>query len=243
MKKFLLIFGALLIVGYLVFSVFYFGKVSQNEACTSFEVMVKDSGETQFIHSDEVEAFIKAKGLDPVGKPLQEVNTLAIRDAILSNRLVKSAEVYLTSQGAVVANIQQRKPVLRVIPDVGGSYYIDNNRERMPVSPNYAVYVPLVTGAVREDFAKNELYDFAQFLNDNPGWDAWVEQIVVRKNSDVEFVPRAGDFRVVLGKLDHYPAKLAKFTLFIEKGLNVVGWNRYSEVNLKYENQVVCTKK
>jgi len=28
----------------------------------------------------------------------------------------------------------------------------------------------------------------------------------------------------------------------MEKGLNVVGWNRYTEINLKYENQVVCKK-
>ncbi|MDR1742600.1 MAG: hypothetical protein LBR48_02120 [Dysgonamonadaceae bacterium] len=243
MKKFLVIFGALLIVGYLVFAVFYFGKTSQTEVCDGFEVIVKDSVNTKFIQSSEVEALVKQKGLNPVGKLLREVNTLAIKEAILTNRLVKSADVYTTAQGVVVATIYQRKPVLRVIPDAGASYYIDNNRERMPVSLSYAVYVPLVTGSVKEDYAKNELYDFAQFLNNNPDWDAWVDQIVVRKNRDVEIVPRIGDFRIVLGKLDNYPAKLAKFTLFIEKGLNVVGWNRYSEVNLKYDNQVVCTKK
>ncbi|MDR1517995.1 MAG: hypothetical protein LBS52_07890 [Dysgonamonadaceae bacterium] len=243
MKKFLLIFAALLIIGYLVFAVFYFGKASQTDVCNRFEVIVKDSGNTKLIQAVEVETFLKQKGLNPDGKPLKEVNTHAIKEAVLTNRLVKSAEVYTTAQGAVVANIYQRKPVLRVIPDGEASYYIDNNRERMPVSLSYAIYVPLVTGAVKEDYAKNELYDFAQYLNDNPDWDAWVDQIVVRKNRDVEIIPRIGDFRIVLGKLDDYPAKLAKFSLFIEKGLNVVGWNRYSEVNLKYDNQVVCTRK
>ncbi len=113
----------------------------------------------------------------------------------------------------------------------------------MPVSPNFTVYVPLATGAVDEEYAQNELYDFAEFLNENPDWNAWVDQIVVKPNKDVELIPRAGDFRIVLGKLDNYSEKLARFALFIEKGLNVVGWNRYSEINLKYDNQVVCTKK
>jgi len=36
---------------------------------------------------------------------------------------------------------------------------------------------------------------------------------------------------------------LSKFARFVDEGLNVVGWNRYSEINLKYENQVVCTRK
>jgi cell division protein FtsQ len=54
-------------------------------------------------------------------------------------------------------------------------------------------------------------------------------------------VPRAGDFKVKLGSLNEYEEKLDRLKLFIDKGLNVVGWNRYSEVNLEYNNQIVCT--
>lgn len=243
MKKFFIIFGVVLIVGYLVFAIFYFGKSSQHEVCNRFEVIVKDSSDTKFIQPKEIEALVKKEKLNPVGKPMNEVNTLDIKEAILTNKLVKSVEVYTASQGVVVANIVQRKPVLRVISDAGGSFYIDNNREKMPVSPNYSVYLPLATGAITNDFAIGELYDFACFLNDNPDWNAWVEQIVVRQNHDVELIPRVGDFRIVLGKLENYSEKLEKFNLFIEKGLNVVGWNRYSEINLEYDNQVVCVRK
>ena len=174
---------------------------------------------------------------------MNEVNTLEILDTILTNKLVKSANVYTAQGGRVVANIYQREPILRVISDTKGSFYIDNNRERMPVSANFTVYVPIATGAIDEDFAKNELYDFVTFLNDNPEWNAWVDQIVVKPNKDVDLIPRAGDFKIAFGKLENYSEKFTKFALFIEKGLNVVGWNRYSEINLKYDNQVVCTKR
>ena len=46
-----------------------------------------------------------------------------------------------------------------------------------------------------------------------------------------------------MGSLDDYPSKLSKFVLFVEEGLNNVGWNRYSAISLKYDNQVVCTRK
>jgi len=81
------------------------------------------------------------------------------------------------------------------------------------------------------------------FLHDNPDWDAWIEQIVVQKNHQVELIPRVGDFRIIMGNLDDYPEKLAKFVRFVNEGLAIVGWNRYTEINLKYENQVVCTRK
>ena len=243
MKNFFIILASLLITGYLIFSAIYFSDSSRNTVCNKFEVIVKDSVHTRFIHQSDVEDLLKRKKVYPVGKKMSEINTLEILDTILTNKLVKSAEVYTAQNGRVVANIYQRDPVLRVISDTKGSFYIDDNRERMPVSSNFAVYVPLATGAIDEEFAQNELYDFAAFLNENPEWSAWIDQIVVKPNKDVDFIPRAGDFRIAFGKLDNYPEKFARFALFIEKGLNVVGWNRYSEISLKYDNQVVCTKK
>ena len=113
----------------------------------------------------------------------------------------------------------------------------------MPISSNFSVYVPLATGIIDEEFAKTKLYDFADFLNKNPEWDAWIEQIVVKSGNEIELIPRIGDFRIILGQLENYPEKLNKFLLFVEEGLNKIGWNRYSAINLKYDNQVVCTKK
>ena len=243
MKKFLIILASLAVIGYLIFSAIYFNDSSKNEVCSKFEIIVKDSVHTQFIHQKDIEDLLKRKKVYPVGKTMNEINTLQILDTILTNKLVKSAEVYTAQNGLVVANIYQREPVLRVISDTRGSFYIDNNRERMPVSPNFTVYVPVATGAIDEEYAQNELYDFAEFLNENPDWNAWIDQIVVKPNKDVDLIPRVGDFRIAFGKLDNYSEKLDRFALFIEKGLNVVGWNRYSEINLKYDNQVVCTKR
>lgn len=243
MKKFLIILVSLVIMGYLVFAAFYFRNSSQNQVCTRFEVFIKDSSENRFVHADDIIQLVKNKDLYPVGKQMDEVNTLDIQTAIMANKLVKSAEVYSTSNGSVIVNIYQRSPILRVISDTEGDFYVDKNREIMPTSSRFTVYVPIATGDISKEFAKGKLYDFAKFLYENPDWDAWIEQIVVRKNGKVELIPRAGDFRIILGTLDNYPAKLAKFALFVKKGLNVVGWNRYSEINLSFDNQVVCTKK
>ncbi|WP_294071956.1 cell division protein FtsQ/DivIB [Proteiniphilum sp. UBA1028] len=243
MKKVFIILVAVVVIGYLIFSASYFRDSSRDNVCERFEVIIKDSSRTRFVEAQDVVNLVKRYDLYPVGKTFGQINTLAIRDTILTNRLVESAEVYTTAGGSIVASIRQREPVLRIISDVKGSFYVDKDRRIMPLSSNFAVYVPIATGVIDEEFAQNDLYDFAMFLRDNPDWDAWIEQIVVQKNKDVELIPRAGDFRIVVGSLDDYPAKLAKFVLFVEEGLNVVGWNRYSEINLKYENQVVGTRK
>jgi cell division protein FtsQ len=206
-------------------------------------VEIKDSLKTQFVTAAEVETLVKKHDLYPVGKSFKDINTLAIRDTIMANRLVESANVFITSKGSVMATVQQREPVLRVISENKGSFYIDKDRKIMPVASSFSVYVPVATGDIEEEFAKNELYDFAMFLNNNSDWDAWIEQIVVNDENDVELIPRAGNFRIIMGSLEDYPTKLNKFVRFVDGGLNVLGWNRYSEINLKFDNQVVCTLK
>lgn len=243
MKKFLLIVVALMTIGYLVFSASYFRKLSRNKLCESFEVVIADSNRVQFVLTRDIERLVKRHNLHPVGKSFGDINTLAIRDTILTNQLVETAEVYTTPAGGIVAAIRQRQPVIRVITSQGRSYYVDQERRIMPVTPAFTVYVPVVTGAVTETMAREELYDFAMFLQRNADWDAWIEQIEVRSNDDVVLIPRAGDFSIVMGSLKDYPVKLSKFIRFVDQGLNVLGWNRYSEINLKYENQVVCTRK
>jgi cell division protein FtsQ len=242
-KRTLIIIIAGLVIGYIIISAYFFRDSSLKGECVRFEVEIKDSLKTQFITAKEIIALVKKYDLYPVGKSFKDINTLAIRDTIMSNRLVESAKVFRTSKGTVMVTVQQREPVYRVISNNRGSFYVDKDRKIMPVASSFTVYVPVVTGDINEDFAKNELFDFVMFINNNSEWDAWVEQIVVTRDNEVELIPRVGNFRIILGSLEDYPIKLNKFVRFVDDGLNVVGWNRYSVINLKFDKQVVCTLK
>ena len=243
MKRFLLVFATLVLLGYLVFATLYFKDNTHDKVCENFSVLVKDSIDKQFIQTKDIEQLLKKEKLHPIGKRIADINTMEMEEAISANKMVKSVQVFTTRNGSIVASIYQRNPVLRVISHREGSFYIDSERERMPISQNYTVYLPLATGYITEEFAKTELYDFVMFVSNSSRWDAWIEQIVVDQYQKVQIVPRAGDFKVTLGSLDDYEEKLLKLKLFIDKGLGTVGWNRYSEVNLEYNNQVVCTLK
>lgn len=242
MKRLLLIFAILVLLGYLMFASFYFKDNTQGKVCEQFKVLVKDSVNKQFIQAEDIEQLLKRAELYPVGKMLAEVNTMEMEEAISANKLVRTVDVYTTHNGSVIARVFQRNPILRIISHQDGSYYIDSERERMPTSLNYPVYLPLATGYITEEFAKNELYDFVKYISSN-SWSAWIEQIVVDRTDKVQIIPRAGDFKVTLGSLDDYVEKLDKLKLFIDKGLSTVGWNRYSDINLEYNKQVVCTLK
>ncbi len=242
MRKRLIIFLSIVVLGYLIASMIYFNKSSKDAVCSSVEIIIKDSLKTNFVHPDDIRAALIKEKAWPVDSLMSGLNLMTIHHAILSNKLVKSAKVYKKGD-KIYANIYQREPVLRVFTDSGDAYYVDRDREVLPVSINFAVHVPIVTGKLDEEFAQNELYDFISYLKNSSTWDAWIDQIVVKSNRDVVLIPKAGDFKIVFGQLDQLNEKFSRLELFFAKGLNVVGWNRYKEINLKFDNQIVCTRK
>ncbi|MFV0417509.1 MAG: cell division protein FtsQ/DivIB [Dysgonomonas sp.] len=244
MKKILVITGICLLAGYLIFSAFYFQEKPKEGVCTKFEVEVANSiNGDQFVDTEDIVKYVKEKGLSPIGKHLKDINTNAIEEAILSNQLVKKADVFVTNNGAIKASIEERKPILRVISDSGENYYIDNDGRKMPLSRRFTAYLPIATGSIKEDFAKADLYKFALFLHEDKFWNAQVEQIIVMPNKDVTLIPRVGDHQIILGDLTGYKERLDKLMAFYENGLNETGWNKYSVINLKFDKQVVCTKR
>jgi len=243
MKKVLIIIGLCLLAGYLVFSALFFEKQPKEQVCERFEVVSTDDSESNLVDMGEIEKFVADKGLSPVGKLVKDINTYDIEQAILENKLVKKANVFVTGSGGIRVEIENRVPVLRIINKSGESYYIDNEAQRVPLSKIFTADLPLATGAVTEEFAKNGLLEFAVFLSKNEFWDNFVEQIVVVSNDEVKLIPRVGKQEIILGKIDNYQEKLNKLRIFYQKGLSEAGWNQFSAINLKYDKQVVCTKR
>ena len=52
-----------------------------------------------------------------------------------------------------------------------------------------------------------------------------------------------GNHLIYLGKLNHFESKLERVKVFYEKALNRVGWNKYSRINVEFDNQIICTKR
>jgi len=240
-KTFLISVSALLLV-YLSFTALYTNSYAKkNSICKELQVNIVDANERQYLMESDIINTITKAGLSPVGKELASVNTSEIEKIITESRLVKRAECFKTVDGTVRVKLFHRTPVLRVF-SMGESYYIDNLGEKMPVPENFAAYVPVATGYVGDESTSNQLYEFALFLQQDKFWNSQIKQIYVAQNGDIELIPAVGSHRIVLGKIDNYKENLEKLRLFYDKGLSKVGWNKYSVINLKFKNQVVCTK-
>jgi len=240
-KKISMILAALLLLSYIVAAIaFAAPRVSPEDSCKGVAVEIADVSDRQYISTEEVNAIIARSGLNPKDKPLSQVNTSAMEEQLLKNRIVRRADCFKTVDGSVKIKIWQRIPFMRVFPSDGSSYYLDSDREIIPLTGIYPANVPVVSGWIGDKFARGELFDFVQFITNDKFWNAQISQIFVAQNGDVELTPTVGNHRIILGTLANYREKLDKLQLFYNKALNRIGWNKYTVINLKFKNQVVC---
>lgn len=243
MKRVLLSFVLLLVIAYLTAAVTVFNRKPVGQVCTAMELIVKDSAYAGFITRSEVAGLLDQKGMNPVGAMMDRVCSKELEDELARHPLIDRVECYKTPGGKLCIEINQRIPILRVMGDNGDDYYIDNKGTVMPPDTKCVIRLPIVTGNVEKSFATRILYKFAVFLQQNSFWNAQIEQIHVLPDGSVELVPRVGDHLIYLGKLDGFEHKLERLKTFYKKGLNRVGWNKYSRISVEFGNQVICTKR
>lgn len=243
LKRILLSLVLLLITAYLVIAVTTFSRKPKGEICHALELVIKDSVYAGFITKKEALDMLKKKNIDPVGKEWERIHTRTLERELAKHPLIDQVECYRTPSSKLFIEVSQRIPILRVMSSRGDDYYIDNKGTIMPHSTKCAAHVAIATGQVDKPFALKELYPFALFLQKNSFWKAQVEQIHVLSNHRVELVPRVGEHLIYLGSLNQFDHKLERVQQFYEKGLNKVGWNKYSRINVEFGNQIICTKK
>ncbi len=232
---------ALTLFCYLLFASFIFAGSRQDQDCTELIVVVKDSLDKHFVTQADIISLLKSIDMYPVGKPVSQFDTNRMEEELLKNEMIAKVEAYKTPSGAIKLEVVQKMPVLRVMSN-GGDYYVDHSGSSMPVSRRYAAYVPVATGYIEKELALTGLYKFALFLQKNDFWNNQIEQIYVHPNKEVTLIPRVGSHRILLGTLDDFNEKLDNLQLFYEQAIPKVGWEKYNQINLKYKEQIVCTK-
>ena len=242
LKKLFIFLFLILITVYLIVAATVLNGKPTEAVCPGMELVINDSIDYGFISKREILRLLNNKKLSPIGKKINEINVRELEEELKKHPLIGNTECYRTPGNRIGIEITQRVPILRVMAANGEQYYIDDKAHTMPV-PNSAANVAIVTGHVDKAFATKELYEFGMFLQKNPLWKAQIQQINVTTAKELELVPQVGDHIIFLGKPNHYENKFERLKTFYKKGLNEIGWNKYSRISLEFDNQIICTKK
>lgn len=235
----------LALAGYVAYAVLYLSEPDENERCVAVELKVQKGGKANFVNEAEIETMLKDGNVYPKGALMKDVNTKKIEELIRTNDFVEKVECYKSSSGKLCVNVEQRQPVIYVIPEGRDGYFVDVKGKIIP-STCYVVNLVTASGQIDDKFASTKLAEFGQYLQTDAFWNNQIEQLYVTRgkkgNYLIDIVPRVGDHTVHLGSLDDYQHKLHNLRTFYEKAMGTVGWNKYAKINLEYANQVICTR-
>ena len=145
------------------------------------------------------------------------------------------------------------------------NYYLDDDGKMMPLSDKYTSNVLVANGNISESFGQNyfrsvaniakdstlrarsvldELYAMATYINKDEFWKAQIQQIYINNDKEMELIPLVCNHKIIFGDTSNMEEKFNKLLTFYKQGLSYTGdWNKYSIINLKFKNQIVCTKK
>lgn len=237
--KIVLILAVTVVSVYMLGAAVLFKPAYNDTICNDLRISIE--GKFKLVNSTEVRDLLVENNLLPIGKAAPAIDEEEIEKCLENNPLVDKAECYfLPNTNTLQIEIRLKEPLFVVLGNE--SYYVDVDHSLLPLSERTAAYLPVVTGRVTRSMAKEGLYDFLYFVNNDDFWNAQIEQVHVRNDLKVELVPRVGSTIIKLGSLDKYKDKLERVRLLYDQAFKSMGWNNYSMLNLEYDDQIVCTK-
>lgn len=172
-------------------------------------------------------------------RPKEQLVLNTIEEVILSNDMVKNAQVYLTVNGELISKIVQRKPIGRV--EGVSKFYLDDLGERMPLSKHHSARVPIITGEITGKTLE-DAYVILNYINADDFLRKNVIGIHIEEEGKYQLKFRMENFVVNLGGVDNLNEKFKNFMAFYAKATKDNSLEKYATVSLEFNNQVVCTK-
>lgn len=261
LKKLLRPLGiALLVIG-VSLALGFVERTADRTPIADLQVQVEGGEGLHFIDEQAIRAEIMDHGVAVLNAPTSDVDVAGIETRLRNIPAVAKAEVYHTMDGVLHVEVVQREPIVRVFNADGSSFYIDREGWTMPTSSKYTARVLVVTGDLKEAGAtdgvhsvladdslaqaslSDDIHRLATFIINDPFWNAMIDQVVVNADHEFELVPRVGAQRILLGDATALAARFEKLRLFYQKGIPKADWRRYDRIDLRFADQIVCTKR
>ena len=258
MRKFLKIFLIIPLL-YVIIIPIYLASSSNAGPCGGIEVIIRDSSEYHFVTAKHLLNLVHNGSGRIVGMPAKDILVAEIENRINILRELKVAEAYMTIDRTLKIYVDQRDPVMRVMPEEGGDYFVDDegvvvtkrnlyNPRLHIVGGNINITPAMLNGVSVLDTSirytvLRDIFHLVNYISDDNFWSAQIDQIYVDRDDKIDLIPRVGNHVIHLGTTENYEGKLNNLERFYEKVLPDVGWNKYSLISLEFKDQIVCKRR
>jgi cell division protein FtsQ len=261
MRVLVLAFFVLMGAGALVLWAF---SISRHNAQPVPELRVniqKGQNVDELITKREVDSIVHSHFGLLQGTPMSQIDVGAIQVAVNRHPAIQSCNVYMGVDGILNIDIQQRAPMFRVMNSDGSGFYVDTLGQSFNLLDRSVAYVPIVSvegvmgamefPATRAYYDENtlgltyldELIMFGNHMRKHADLKDWTEHVHLTAMGTLEVIPRIGRHVIDYGSIYNLEMKTKMLFQFYRSQLYITDLEKYSRINLNFENQVICEKR
>ncbi len=218
------------------------------------DISISPEGELSFLDSPKIIGIIKGADSNRIiiSSRKSDIKLDVMENDLERNPFIEKADVSVDLSGKLIIRVMQRNPLLRVINQHGQSYYVAKSGYKMPLNPDFAPRVPVANGNIAETLTDTayartrvlkDLLAIAEYCSKDKFWHSQIEQLYVDNFMDIILIPKVGNHSIVFGSAENVEQKFEQLRTFYLKGLNSIGWDKYTSINLKFKGQIVAEKK
>ena len=211
-----------------------------------------------FVVKDSVLSQVKAICGIEHHAAIATIDLMKISQLLNGNPWVESANAYIGLNDTLFVKAKEYKPVLRVFGKDKQSVYVTKEGFIVPPCRHYAPRVIIANGEFQfpkahkganvndSIYAGTGLSDalaIAKAIEKDPFLIGTIGQIYKNENNEYELMVNGLSANVVIGDTCLVDNKLSRLAILLERYSGTEELKPYKTLDLKYKNQIVCTKK
>lgn len=229
----------------------------KSKSCNGIEVYIDYQNTDTLIYAEEILNIVKKTDDSIINRPIKTINYSKIKSAIERNNAIINSNIYTDLEGKLKIHLSQRKPVIKIFNNTQ-TLYIDENGIAFLAGYGCAAHVIIANGNIKSlDLGRNgkvsldTIQEFDTYKNllllskairKDKFLKSMIDQIYITPDQECELIPKIGKHVVLFGDFNNMDEKLIKLKAFYEGCLPASGWNKYKTINLKFKDQIVCSK-
>ena len=231
-SKILLVFVFLFSIGILYASNYF----NNNRLIKDIDVVIQPNS-SFYISTDSIKNSIKRY----IYNTKDSISITKIEDELDKNTFVEKSQVYTTVGNKLFVNVKQKEPVARIITN-DSIFYLDKNSNFMSLSKLYSADVPIIFG-FNQFSDLDYLTKVSLMIRDDKFLNQNITQIIINDNQEINLKLSGLNTFIELGHNNKLEKKIQNLKAFYNRAVRKNDIEKYKEVNLQFENQVVVVKK
>ena len=264
MKKWLRIVLWILLAAGVTTALIFSYQQEQKKKIKNPKISIHVEGENTFLTEKELWDRLKFNSLVFDGQDNKTFNIEKIERTISRMTEVKNVKVFKNIGNRWFVKIELRKAIARIFNIYGQSYYIDEDGFMMNRSDLHTARVLIFSGFIKDKFSHksvpeiinndslksirkiDEIYRISSYVCKDTLMSKLIGQVYLEKNGDFILIPLLGDQKIIFGSAyseQEIKEKFDRLKVFYEEAMPYEGWDKYDEISVKYEGQIVCRKR